>query len=152
MPTTVSTTTSAPASTTSSAVVSATTTSTGNWWDSLGTPQYGGTITVQSTADITNFDPYNLAQLPTVAGGWLEMFYNPDWTLNPSIFDYKLTVLNPDYWKPFLATSWEFSSPTTFVVNLRHDVYWQNIAPMNGRQFVASDIVFHYDRLYGLEI
>ncbi len=83
-------------------------------------------------------------------GAWLEMFYNPDWTLNPAIFDYKLTVLDPDYWQPFLATSWSFSSPTTLVVNLRHDIYWQNISPMNGRQFVASDVVFHYDRLYGL--
>ena len=137
-------------STTTTAAAATTTTSTGNWWDSLGTPQYGGTITVQTTADITNFDPYNLAQLPTVMGAWLEMFYTPDWTLDPAIFDYKLTVLNPDYWKPLLGTSWEFSNPTTFVVHLRHDIYWQNISPMNGRQFVASDIVFHYDRLYGL--
>lgn len=148
--TSTSTAVSIPTSTATTAAVTATTTSTGNWWDSLGTPQYGGTITVQSTADITNFDPYNLAQLPTVMGAWLEMFYNPDWTLNPAIFDYKLTVLDPDYWQPFLATSWSFSSPTTFVVNLRHDIYWQNISPMNGRQFVASDVVFHYDRLYGL--
>jgi len=148
--TTASTTTSAPASTTSSAVVGTTTTSTGNWWDSLGVPKYGGTITIQSTADISNFDPYNLSSLPTVMGGWLEMFYDTDWTLNPSIFDYKLTILDPNYYRPHMATSWEFSSPTTFVVNLRHDVYWQNIAPMNGRQFVASDVVFHYDRQYGL--
>jgi hypothetical protein len=41
-------------------------------------------------------------------GGWLELFYNPDWTLDPAIFDYKMTVINPDYWKPYLATGWEF--------------------------------------------
>ena len=137
-------------STTTTAAVATTATSTGNWWDSLGTPKYGGTITIQATADITNFDPYNLAQLPTVMGGWLELFYNPNWTLDPAIFDYKLTVLNPDYWKPFLATGWEFSDPSTLVLHLRHDVYWQNLAPMNGRQFLASDVVFHFDRQYGL--
>jgi peptide/nickel transport system substrate-binding protein len=83
-------------------------------------------------------------------GGWLELFYNPDWTLDPAIFDYKMTVINPDYWKPYLATGWEFSDPSTLVLHLRHDVYWQNLAPMNGRQFLASDVVFHFDRQYGL--
>ncbi len=145
-----STTVSTPTSTTTTAVSATTTTSTGNWWDSLGTPKYGGTITIQSSADITNFDPYNASALPTVMGGWLEMFYDTDWTLSPAVFDYKLTILNPAYYTPHLATTWEFSDPSTFVVHLRHDVYWQNIAPMNGRQFVAADIVYHYDRQYGI--
>ena len=148
--TTAITTTSAPTSATTTAVVGTTTTSTGNWWDTLGTPQYGGTETIQLNADPANLDPYNSSALPTAMGGWMEMFYNTDWTLNPSIFDYKLTVIDPDYYKPLMATGWEFSSPTTFVVHLRQDIYWQNIAPMNGRQFVASDVVFHYDRQYGL--
>jgi peptide/nickel transport system substrate-binding protein len=143
-------TTSTPASTTTTAATATTTTSTGNWWDSLGTPRYGGTITIQSSADITNFDPYNASALPTVMGGWLELFYDTDWTLSPAVFDYKLTILNPAYYTPHLATGWEFSDPSTFVVHLRHDVYWQNIAPMNGRQFVAADIVYHYDRQYGI--
>jgi peptide/nickel transport system substrate-binding protein len=147
---TTSTTVSNPTSTTTTAAVGTTTTSTGNWWDSLGAPQYGGTITIQSSADITNFDPYNASALPTVMGGWLELFYDTDWTLSPAVFDYKLTILNPAYYTPHLATGWEFSDPSTFVVHLRHDVYWQNIAPMNGRQFVAADIVYHYDRQYGI--
>jgi peptide/nickel transport system substrate-binding protein len=83
-------------------------------------------------------------------GGWMEMFYDTDWTLNPSIFDFKLTIINPDYYTPHMATGWEFSAPDTLVVHLRQDVYWQNIAPMSGRQFVASDVAFHYARQYGL--
>ena len=73
-------------------------------------PKYGGTITIQSSADITNFDPYNASALPTVMGGWLELFYDTDWTLNPTIFDYKLTILNPNYYTPHMATGWEFSA------------------------------------------
>ena len=55
-------------STTSTAVVTttATTTSTGNWWDSLGTPQYGGTFTFTISNDILSWDPY-LGTIP-VAG------------------------------------------------------------------------------------
>ena len=35
-----------------------TTAATGNWWDSLGTPEYGGTLTLQIGQDITAWDPY----------------------------------------------------------------------------------------------
>ena len=59
--TTTSTSTPVNSSSTTSAVVtsSATTTSTGNWWDSLGLPQYGGTMTLQAASNIVNFDPYS---------------------------------------------------------------------------------------------
>jgi len=36
-----------------------------------------------------------------------------------------------------------------FVVVLRQNVYWQNIAPVNGRQFTAADVVYDMDRMYG---
>jgi peptide/nickel transport system substrate-binding protein len=34
-------------------------------------------------------------------------------------------------------------------VNLKHGIHWQNKAPMNGREFVADDVVAHYDRMLG---
>jgi peptide/nickel transport system substrate-binding protein len=33
---------------------------------------------------------------------------------------------------------------------LRHGVYWQNIAPANGREFTSADVVYHFDRMLGL--
>ena len=33
---------------------------------------------------------------------------------------------------------------------MRQGIHWQNIAPANGREFNANDIVFHYDRMLGL--
>ena len=30
-------------------------------------------------------------------------------------------------------------------------IHWQNIPPANGRELIAGDIVYHYDRLYGLD-
>jgi len=35
-------------------------------------------------------------------------------------------------------------------MHLRQGIHWQNIAPANGREFVASDVVFHFNRLMGL--
>jgi len=148
--TTTGTTTSATTTSATSAAVTTSTSTTGHWWDSLGAPQYGGTITIRASTDITNFDPYNASQSPTIMGAWLEILNKHDWTLNPAVFDYKLTILNNDYVLPNLPASWEFSDPSTFVIHLRHGIYWQNIAPMNGREFVASDVAFHYDRESGL--
>ena len=41
-------------------------------------------------------------------------------------------------------------NPYTVICHLPNNIYWQNIAPAYGRQFVASDVVAHYDRLLGL--
>ena len=42
---------------------------------------------------------------------------------------------------PWLATSWERTSPTTWIVKLRTDVKFQD-----GTPFTADDVVFSYDR------
>ena len=50
-----------------------------------------------------------------------------------------------------LAESWEIATDwTSYTFNIRHGVYWQNIAPMNGREFTAQDVVWNFDRDLGL--
>ena len=66
-----------------------------------------------------------------------------DWTLDPSIFAYQLSFRPSDYEVGCLGTSWEFTDPTTYVVHLRQGIHWQNIAPVNGREFTSDDVVFH---------
>jgi peptide/nickel transport system substrate-binding protein len=127
-----------------------TTTSTGNWWDSLGTPQDGGTLTIRDSADPVIFDPYAGEALPTIESAWMERLFGANWTVDPAVFAYQIDFIPNDYVGGMLATSWAFTDPSTLVVNLRPNVYWQNIAPANGRQFVAADVVDHYDRVYGL--
>jgi len=73
-----------------------------------------------------------------------------DWTLSPSIFDFTNSYAPPDYCTGFLASSWEFTDSTTYVLHIRQGIHYQNIPPANGRQMTAADIVYHYDRLFGL--
>ena len=68
-----------------------TTTTTGNWWDKLGTPQYGGTITLRIDRNIANFDPYYSELLFAIMSAWMERLYMDDWTLNPAVFGYQIT-------------------------------------------------------------
>ena len=151
--TTSTTTINTPTPTTSSAVVSTTTTavSTGNWWDSLGTPSYGGTITLSQSNDLSGWDDANpIGGQQTVQNLWEDSLVCDNWTQDPAVFSYQLAFRPNNYEVGDVATDWEFSGPLTITMHLNQNIYWQNIAPVSGRQFVASDVVFYYDRIYGL--
>jgi len=119
------------------------------WWDKLGKPQYGGELVISSPSNIENFDPYFSEHLTQIYTGWLERLAAEDWTLAPKVFDYKL-ISPHQYMKGNLAESWEFIEPGTIVFHLRKGIRWQNIPPVNGREFIADDVAFHFHRLYGL--
>jgi len=48
--------------------------------------------------------------------------------------------------EPDLADRWEAPDDTTYVFHLRHGVKWHNKPPVNGRELVAEDVKFTYDR------
>ena len=135
--------------TTSTLLINTTTTSTGNWWDSLGTPQYGGTITALQTSDITQWDPY-YAGGTNVLTMYLQQMDSDNWTINPSLFAFQFVFRPPEDLVGSLAKSWTMPDVNDFVVTLQQNVYWQKISPINGRQFTAADVVWNMDRMYGL--
>jgi len=125
----------------------ASTTTQANWWDKFGKPQYGGTITYRMTQMSPCFDVYNFV------GGEADLYYetlfNKNWTSDRKVFDFTTSVVPDDYISGLLADSWELPDAQTIIVHLRQGVYWQNKPPVNGREFVADDVVQHYDRLLG---
>ena len=160
--TTSSTTASKPTSTSTSTltstwiVVSTTktssvvTTTSGNWWDKLGVPQYGGEMVLRVNKTIVTWDPYFGGSTSSIMQGWLEKLHADDWTLDPAIFDYKIMFRPPEYVKGSLAESWEMPDASTYVVHLRKGIHWQDIPPVNGREFTADDVVWHYNRFTGM--
>jgi ABC-type transport system substrate-binding protein len=48
--------------------------------------------------------------------------------------------------EPHLAERWEQPDDTTYVFHLRHGVKWHNKPPLNGRELVADDVKFTFDR------
>ena len=63
---------------------------TGNWWDKLGVPQYGGEIKIRASRNLQNFDPYYSESLTSIYGGWMERLLTDDWTQDPAECDYVL--------------------------------------------------------------
>ncbi len=148
---TTSVTSSTPAvSTTPVGTTKPTTAGTGNWWDALGKPQYGGEMVLQSNKNFTNFDTYNDQSLSSIMPGYMEKLFCDDWTLDPAVFNYQMGFRPDQFQKGYLAQSWEFTSPGVLTMKIRKGITWQNIQPANGREFTADDIAFHFNRLFGL--
>jgi peptide/nickel transport system substrate-binding protein len=120
------------------------------WWEKLGKPQFGGEMVIRSKRDIVNFDPYFAERLTTIQSAWMERLHVDDWTLDPEVYDYRMHIRPNQFVKGHLAESWEFTEPGTYVVHLRKGIHWQDIPPVNGREFTADDVAFHYHRLFGL--
>jgi peptide/nickel transport system substrate-binding protein len=80
----------------------------------------------------------------------MEKLFTDDWTMDPSEFNYQIAFRPSQYCAGNLAESWEFTSPATLTVQLRQGVHWQDIAPVNGREFTSADVVYHFNRMYGL--
>jgi peptide/nickel transport system substrate-binding protein len=132
-------------STTAKPPTTTTSTTQAHWWDKYGTPQYGGTASVAVNRASEEFDPYNFMG----ANVWTyEQLFIPDLTIDRSVWNYKVEGEAPKY-NGLLAQSWEFKDAKTMIIHLRQGVKWQNKAPVNGREFTADDVVYHYDRELG---
>lgn len=132
---------------TSTTTASPTTTS-GNWWDTFGEPEYGGTITFAADSLELEFDP-TFPMVIFYNPGYNESLFSHDWTLDRDTWNFQGYFVSEEYWKSGVAESWEWTDPQTAVVSLRKGVYWHDKPPANGREFTAYDVQYHFDRMMG---
>lgn len=115
------------------------------------TPTYGGTMTMYYHEFYNYYDP----AMPTSYSYafWLEGLWAMDWDS-----DY---AYNNDYWTyenvdGQIADTWEIAEDySSLTVHLREDVYFQSKEDaqydiFGGRQLMASDVKYTYDRILGL--
>jgi peptide/nickel transport system substrate-binding protein len=125
----------------------------GNWWDEFGEPQYGGTITVPATSLEVSFDPWIMTAGESQLGYQIncETLFWSDWTLDRNTWPSREGFIPEEYLEGRLAESWEMTDSITLTVHLRQGVLWQDVPPVNGREFVADDVVEHYHRFMGTD-
>ncbi len=106
-------------------------------------------MTLRNPQDANAFDPwfaYTQCQiLPLESLGKRDI-----WTLDRKEWDYKTLYAPVKYFSGVLAESWETSDYITITYRLRKGVKWQDLPPVNGRELVASDVAYSYNRLFGL--
>ena len=106
------------------------------------TGRAGGSLRVAGFADVPHRDVHQTVQetLTSLGPGLvysrlLKVRSGPE-TDQPSL------LLECD-----LCLSWELTPDFAYVFELRPDVRWQDIPPVNGRPLTADDLVFSYERL-----
>lgn len=101
-----------------------------------GPPQYGGVMRIATPADPPSLDPIKDPSYQTM--------YAVGYSYS-KLIDYKFGKDVPygtDELEGDLAESWEVSEDgLTWTFQLRQGVKWQNVAPVNGREFTAADVV-----------
>src|SRR5437867_2219518 len=109
------------------------------WAGEAGPPKRGGILRVRG-GDPPHFDPhltinnYTNYVLSFVYSRLVRHKVGAD--VQPGTF-----IVEPD-----LAERWEEVDDTTHVFYLRKGVKWHNKPPLNGRELVAEDVKFTYDR------
>jgi ABC-type transport system substrate-binding protein len=105
-------------------------------------PKLGGTIKNMGTSPERNLEPHLSTGAAAGAIGALNCY--------SGLLTYKWgpDVKIPSYISaPDLAESWQQADDLTYIFKLRPGAKWQNIAPVNGREVVAEDIIYSYDRI-----
>jgi peptide/nickel transport system substrate-binding protein len=109
-----------------------------------GSPQRGGILRARGW-DPVHFDPHvtrnfkSHTALSFVYSKLLRHKVGPD--VAPGTF-----IVEPD-----LAERWESPDDTTYIFHLRQGVKWHKKPPVNGRELVAEDVKFSFDRFLTLE-
>ena len=121
------------------------------WGEDVDKPRYGGTIPIASTVDWQTFDPWYGGYADIMLFHALDRPAQMNWALSPDEYDWTRSgKLSLELMAGALAESWEQQDPTTIILNIREGVNWQDKAPMNSRELIASDYVFSLHRMMGM--
>ena len=115
----------------------------------MGTPKYGGTITYQVTTGPARFDPYN-TNVEQAQCLYFETLGVADLTIDRKLCPFIGGYIPMEYTTGQLAESWERPDLKTVIFHIRKGIHWQDKEPVNGREFTAYDVEYHYHRMFGL--
>src|SRR6058998_3236423 len=105
----------------------------------VGPAKRGGILRVRGW-DPPHFDPHltrNFMTMTTLSFVYSKLLRHK---VGPGVAPGSFSV------EPDLAERWEQPDDTTYVFHLRKGVRWHNKPPVNGRELVAEDVKFTFDR------
>jgi peptide/nickel transport system substrate-binding protein len=109
------------------------------WGAETGQPKRGGILRVRGY-DPVHFDHHQTINFKT--NTTLSFAYSTlvRYKVGPDVEPGTFTT------EPHLAESWETPDDTTYIFHLRQGIKWHNKPPLNGRELVADDVKFTFDR------
>ena len=124
-------------------------------------PIYGGEFNLYYYQEFTGtYDPGTSATNETISL-FTDCLWNINWDADRDEYSFDTAYVTSDYLTGELAESWEIADDySSMTVTIRDDVYFQDKVAAGfdeeydvygGRQMVASDVKYSYDRLLGLD-
>jgi peptide/nickel transport system substrate-binding protein len=116
-------------------------------------PTYGGELILRTKVNVDHFDSYYYGT--AWAGDMVQSFYAEslgtiNWALDRNIWNFQTRVRPTEYRTGLLAESYEQPDLATVIFHLHKGIKYQDLPPVNGREFTADDVVYHYNRELGL--
>jgi peptide/nickel transport system substrate-binding protein len=106
-------------------------------------PKRGGTVKTMATTVERNLEPHSSTGIGGAGGAGAAPCYS-----NLLTYKWGPDVTAPSYIPaPDLAESWAQPDDLTYVFKLRPGAKWHNIPPVNGRELVAEDIIYSFNRV-----
>ena len=115
----------------------------------VSAPEYGGTFTWADSLEPPHCDSYLHGHGPRVIDGVAEKLGIGNWAADRSEHSFADPWIPLRFMTGALAESWEMLDSLTYVFHIREGVRWHDKAPMNGREFVAQDVVYNFHRYTG---
>src|SRR5262245_44476304 len=117
------------------------------------TPKYGGKFSIIELTFMRNLDPHVTSGGGGSCGSHVCYSQLLTYKWGPDVkASYGADVKAPAYVPgPDLAESWTQPDDLTYVFRVRPGVRFHNIAPVNGRELVADDIIYSFDRIRQLK-
>ena len=117
-----------------------------------GLPQYGGSYTGLGGDPMGWDEAYVTYTNVTGIDRTNETLLQNDWAIGPAGTTQtswtKGALGRTDLWTGGLAESFELPDSETIIFHIRPGIRWQNIPPVNGREFVAEDARFSLERVF----
>ena len=115
----------------------------------VSAPEYGGTFTWGDALGAPHCDPHIHGWGPRAIDGVAEKLGIRDWAADRAEISFGGTWTPLRFMTGALAESWEMADPLTYIFHIREGVRWHDKAPMNGREFIAQDVVYNFHRYTG---
>ena len=119
--------------------------------DTVIAPEYGSTINLGVARDHWGGHPDPWFFGPETFSAVYETLGIPNWAVDRDEVTYRGGLVPLSAVNGNLAERWDISSDgLTYTFNIRRGVQWHDKAPMNGRELIAEDVVYNWNRHLGI--
>ena len=117
----------------------------------IAAPQHGGTLTYALTPFINHTDSFLSHGAGLNVSPVLDRIGISNWAIvREKVANYSAPYVPFEALRGNLAESWSQPDDKTLIFKIRQGVHFHDKAPVNGRELVADDLAYNYQRLFGI--